>query len=454
MTGIVAACSANDPSSVSSSATTPRIGVTIVVTQNADPTPADGSSVGSNQVATSQIGESEATAQPTPVPSLPSECPVPVQNPPVPVQPAAITDTAPALAAYLSAGADVNALAGVLKSWGFIYNPSNSNNPLGAVVQAKLLPGTDQQWVAVYYDPSDKDMVTRHGDVVVFKCVGGAVQIAYQSSTDPAFEGEVLNPRLFTDEDVTGDGLGDLSFLVGDCGASTCFDRISIMTAVGGPLSNVIPDFEWVAFPTFDFVPSSNGNAQNLLVAEGYLGSVGAGPQRAVTDTWSYNGAVFTLTSRIKEPPVYRIHALQDGDEAFLDQDYASANALYRRVANDPGLQAWEGNTPLRDEAQVLAAFAYVRLMQTAAAAGDSASLQAAHDALVTAAPEKSPGELFQQLGEVFYSTYQQSGNYKQACDATTKFAERNQNTFTVLGVETFGYANYDYQAVDMCIVP
>ncbi|HEY3341964.1 MAG TPA: hypothetical protein VGK81_08095, partial [Anaerolineae bacterium] len=117
-------------------------------------------------------------------------------------------------------------------------------------------------------------------------------------------------------------------------------------------------------------------------------------------------------------------------------------------------LQAWEGNTPLRDEPAVLAKFAYVRLMETAAYKGDTASLQTAHDALVKAAPEASSGTLYAKLGEAFYKAFSETKNYAQACDTTRKYAEKNQNTFLILGQDTFGTANYDYQSDDMCIVP
>jgi hypothetical protein len=280
------------------------------------------------------------------------------------------------------------------------------------------------------------------------------MQVAYQASADPDFAGQVFNPRVFSTEDITGDGLGDLSYIVGDCSENTCYDGIYIMTAMSGTLSNAIVDFEYEPFPTFAFVPAAQGTAKDLVVNIGYVGGVEAGPQRNVTDTWSYVGSAYTLTQETKEAPLYRIHALQDGDDAFRRKDTATANALYQRVATDSSLQAWEGNTPLQDEPKVLAAFAYVRLMETAAYGGDAAGVQTAHDELVKAAPEASSGTLYAKLGEAFYKAFSETKNYPQACDAVKKYAEKNQNTFLILGQDTFGTANYDYQSDDMCIVP
>jgi hypothetical protein len=447
LTSGVVACSLNEPASAP--ATAPRIGVTMIATQPVTPIAPLPTPTLSTSDATAVVPVAETT---TPA-GVPSECSIPVQDVTPPEKPATFTATAQALAAYLSAGASVTATEELLKSWGNIFNQPGSDVQAGDVQSAWMLPARDAVVVAIYYDPADQQMATRRGDVVVFQCAGGVMQVAYQASADPTFS-EVLNPRLFGNEDVTGDGAGELIFIVGDCGASTCFDGINILAVANGAITNLIPGFEWVAFPTFDFVPSRQGAAQDLLVQEGYLESVSAGPQRAITDTWAFNGTVFTFTMRAKEPPVHRIHALQDADDAFRRNDLAAANALYQRVIGDPGLQSWQGSAPLRNEPEVLAAFAYVRLMQTAATAGDTVSLDAAHDALLMAAPEGSPGEIFAQLGEAFYNAYQQGAEYQQACDATVRFAQKNQNTFIVLGRETFGYANNDYQATDMCIVP
>src|SRR6266508_3857574 len=99
------------------------------------------------------------------------------------------------------------------------------------------------------------------------------MRIAYQASADPDFAGQMTNPRIMSTEDVTGDGLGDLSYLVGDCGENTCYEGIYIMTAVNGTLSNAIPGFEYEPFPSFAYVPALQGSAKELIVRPGYVGS-------------------------------------------------------------------------------------------------------------------------------------------------------------------------------------
>jgi len=171
-----------------------------------------------------------------------------------------------------------------------------------------------------------------------------------------------------------------------------------------------------------------------------------------MTETWSYNGAVFTLAGTLVEPPVYRIHALHDADAAFRRADYPAARGLYERVTADPSLQAWDGAAPLREEARVLGAFARLRLLELAAAQGDAAAASLAYETLKADAPEGAPGEVYGLLGETFYAVYAASADYAQACQALARLAEKTPNTYILLGAQTFGYANYDYQPRDMCI--
>jgi hypothetical protein len=440
---VLGACQSSIATNEPSSTDGARIGVTIVATQNAAPSPVPPT-----------IEPATPVQDVTPTASGPSACPAINPNAALPDKPATFTDTAAALTAYLDAGASDSVALEALKSWGNIYQATTSNELLGTVLRAKVLPGNDEQFIAVYYDPAEQQVVSKHGELIVYQCVDSKVQIAYQASADPDFAGQVFNPRVFSIEDVTGDGLGDLSYIVGDCSEDTCYEGIYIMTAVNGTLNNAIVEFEYEPFPVFTFVPAAQGTAKDLIVRVGYVGGTEAGPQRGITDTWTYVVNVYTLTQVTKEAPVYRIHALQDGDDAFRSKNVATANALYQRVATDPSLQSWEGNAPLREEPKVLGAFAYVRMMQTAAYSGDTAGVQAAHDALVNAAPANSPGTIYANLGEVFYKAFSETKNYKQACDATEQYAEKNENTFLILGQDTFGTANEDYGPVDMCIVP
>ena len=395
--------------------------------------------------------ETPAPVTPTATAAL-SACPAPA-SPTPPAKPDVFTSIADALLPYLSAGATATATRELLVSWGVIFSAPDGAETLGGVYQAKLLPGNDLQTVAVMFDPDVQMATIRAGEVAVYTCVGGAVQLTYRALADPSFAGAVGYPRVLSTADVNGDGLDELSFVTGECGASTCFDSVTVLSfQPDGGVSNLISDFTPQPFPAFTFTPAAGGATQDLSVQVGQYGSAGAGPQRRVTQTWSWNGATFTLTNSLVEPPVYRLHALHDGDTAFRKGDYATATALYQRVVSDPSLKSWDGLAPMRDEDKVLGAFALFRLVELAAIQKDAANLGPAYESLKGAAQEGSPGELYGLMGDAFYSAYTASGDYTQACDAAVSYAAKSANTYVLLGSQMFGYANYDYQPADMCI--
>ena len=400
------------------------------------------------------------TSAPTLAAMVSVQC-VPSATPATPAKPAVFTETVATLTNYLNAGASLSASVDLLRTWGYIYTDPTTKQVLGGARQVRVLPGEWPQTVLAFLDPAQTDPqnpLSRIGELAVLACVANRYQVAYQATADPIFLDLVLNPRVFSDEDVTGDGIGDLSFLTGDCGAGNCVDAITIVSTVGAAtpntLNTILPDIDFITqpYPVFQFVPSANGAAKNLWVTPGFASGAGAGPQRTFTETWSFNGSIFTQTSTLAEPPVYRIHALQDGDEAFRRKEFAAAEALYARVISDPSLQAWEGEAPLKDEARVLAAFAYARLIQIAAAKGDAAGAKAALDALQTFAPQGSSGEIYAGLGNAFFAIYSQTNDAAQACAAAIAFANASPNTYQTLGVETYGFNNADYMASDMCI--
>jgi len=394
----------------------------------------------------------ETSTPPPPTALAPaSACPAPA-NPTPPARPALFSDIPAALIPYLSAGATPTATRDLLTAWGVIFDAPEGSVTLGGVYQGRFLAGADLGTVVVIFDPDAQTPALRAGDVVVYTCADGAVQLAYRAQDDPLFAGSVGYPRVLSAADVTGDGVDELSFVAGECGASTCFDVVTILSLQAGGASNLIPDFAPHPFPAFAFAPAADSAAQDLIVHVGQYGSLGAGPQRNTVETWSWTGSVFTLTRVVVDPPLYRVHALHDADAAFRAGDFATAATLYQRVVSDPGLRAWDGLAPLRDEDKVLGAFAQFRLVELAARQQDTAALAAAYEALKQATPQGSPGELYGALGDAFYSVYTAGGNYAQACDAAVKFAEKTANVYILLGSQTFGYANYDYLPADMCI--
>jgi hypothetical protein len=394
----------------------------------------------------------EGTIDTNPGVSGNSQCPAPAQ-PPAPAKPADFKAMAGGLLAYLNTGASLEAANQVMEVWGIRYSAPGSGEPLGGIEYGKILAGEDAQIIATFYDQSQTDTTSRPGDIVVFSCTNGQYQIAYQALNDPVFEGLVTNPGVLDVSDVSGDGIMDLSFVTGDCGASTCMEGVTILSAHNAAqLRNLSPDFPFVPFPTFEFLPGKQPPARDLVVAEGLLGDPSAGPQRSITSTWSFNGQIYTRTGEMREPAVYRIHMLHDGDDALRARDHRLADSLYGSVVAEPALQGWDASPFAANEGQVLGAFAYVRLMQSAALRDDDTGVGAAFDSLQRFALADSPGYLYTQMAELYLNEWKASKDAGKACAKMTEFARANQNATRWLGIEAFGAANYDYQPEDMCI--
>jgi hypothetical protein len=65
---------------------------------------------------------------------------------------------------------------------------------------------------------------------------------------------------------------------------------------------------------------------------------------------------------------------------------------------------------------------------------------------------ETQPNSPYRQLAERFWETWGRSNNLRTACEAANTFAAANRATL-VEPLNTFGYANPQFEPSDMCIV-
>ncbi len=403
--------------------------------------------------------------------AIDGQCPTP-GSPALPSKPETMEAVLPTLTAYLNSGGNAQNIQTALESWGYVGTLSATHQTLGEVRQMSLLAHGGKQWVVTFIDPrapkaDDGSIGALPGDVAVLGCAAGRYVPVYDALHDPTFpDGIVPSPRLVKDEDVTGDGLADLSFATGECVGDACYDSLNIVSAAAGSVADSVArtddalhtiseQIEPILSPTWRFIPDPAHHPGKLLLAvEGMSHEVEAGPQRVVTDTWLFDGTVFTRTHSESAPASYRIHALQDGDDALRGKDFAAADTLYQQVVFDPQLKSWESMSNMQDEDRVLAAFALLRLLQTSAAHDDATSVQSAYEALVSAVPVGGPGEVYLRMGKVFFDTFTQTDNYGKACEVTIELARAEPDSYGQLGPETFGYSNADYAAEDMCLLP
>ncbi len=352
------------------------------------------------------------------------------------VQPASPADYPAAIREYLSAGGDVVALEGTLAAWDAL--PPGAP---GQVVAVDLTGDADPEIiVALWYVG---EAVAPSGDLLIFGQQGGSYELLYQEGYDPS--GPAV--RLLQVIDANGDGRQDVVYTVSTCGAHTCFDSLQILTWGEAGFFSLMGGRLDMPYPTYAVTPG------RIDAESGSVASVGAEPQRGYSEVWEWNGSVFTVTQQIWAPPVYRYHALLDGDYALFAGDYPAAVAAYERVIGDDALQEWGAASGAVDpdvERAQLAAFARWRLVLTYVRAGDLGSAQVAYEQLQAEYPADAVGHDVAALAEVFWGTYAVEGSVVDGCVALVVAAKQDTSVHDFFNAN-YGYANPRWEAEDIC---
>lgn len=373
---------------------------------------------------------SRSTVTPSPSPPMPPPppAPSPTTNPCPAIQdlvpPARTGDldaVADALEAYLAQGGDPDRVP---------------LEPQESLLRGDLTGDGSPEMVFGLIDP-ESPQIPPAGRLLIFTCRAGGVERMYQYAP-----GEWYGLELIAVADLTADGVDDLVFSDVSCGAHTCWHTPYVWSWVGSDFVNHVTRALQFPYPVYEV----QGGA--LVVASGGVGSVGAGPQRPLTTTLSWVGDMITVTDEVSAPPIYRYHALVDGDDAFSDGDLAAAQSLYQRVLEDETLTAWGAYTPPEEEHRWLRALGRWRLLILNATQGLLADAEAQHAAL-TADPQPGvPGYPLVALAERFWRSYRRDGDTEAAC----RYAIDTDEAPAVLDfLNGFGYANPLFEADDLC---
>jgi hypothetical protein len=340
-----------------------------------------------------------------------------------------------AIQRYLDARGDVGALETMLAEWEALPNAP------GQVIAADLTGDDDAEIVVALQHIGEA--VAPSGDLLVFGRQSGGYVLLYQEGYDPV--GPAV--RLLQVLDANEDGRQDIVYTLITCGAHTCFESLEILgweetgffSLMGGRLD--------MPYPTYTVIPG------RIDAKSGSVASVGAEPQRGYSEVWEWNGGVFTVTQQIWAPPVYRYHALLDGDYALLSGDYATATAAYERVIGDDGLQEWGAVSEMVDpgvERVQLAAFARWRLVLTHLQSGGLGGARLTYDLLQAEYPDGAIGHNVAALAEVFWGAYAVDGSVIDGCTALIVAAKEDTSVHDFFN-ENYGYANPRWEAVDIC---
>jgi hypothetical protein len=392
-------------------------------------------------LATAYVGASP-TSIPSPTASLqvtaqPITCPVPSGSPAAPALQTPATYVHDVLL-FLNGGGSPHDLQSQVQSAGL-------SPQIGMPLAQQDFNGDGLDDVAVTLLAADPSSITVPGDLYVFECIGQAYVLSYQSAPVPQFGA----PEILDARDLNADGAADLLLARESCGAHTCFSRLEALTWHSNALVNVMQgESDDLPYPSIRVVGPDPAGRFDIAVTGTGIGSAGAGPYRGITRTWVWNAAGDTLVPGpdLTLPSTYRIHVLNDADQADLDGSYAAALQLYDQVIHDNSLQDW---VDPNGERANLSAYAMFREVVTELQLNDEATALTDYQALHNAYPPASVGGAYGLLGKAFWTAYQSSGNIGLACAQAQAFAQANDTT--ILQPLYFGYANPVYTAADIC---
>ncbi len=367
----------------------------------------------------------------TPLPTAtPNPCPA-VTAIPAPERPTDFGDSfILTLREYLAAGGNPTALGEVLQVW-------EALPPDGGIPLQQDFTGDGSLEVAVAFINPLAESFPPEGMLAIFTCRNGAYETLYSYTP-----GEWANVALVGGEDLNGDDNPELVFADVTCGAHTCWHTLHVWSWDGAAFREQTAGDPSLPYPTFTLTKDA------ILASSVGVGSVGAGPQRVYTETWSWNGSVITRTATQLGPAQYRYHAFRDGDEAQRAERYADAFDAYLRVINDESLEPWAGYYSAPEERLWFTALARWRLVLLGINLGNFPDAENAYQRLQADFTAEAPGYPVAQLASRFWEAYQRLGLRPEACAQTLTAPE----VAAILEfLNSFGYANPTYTAEELC---
>ncbi len=247
-------------------------------------------------------------------------------------------------------------------------------------------------------------------------------------------------------EDINDDGQADIVWLDTTCGASTCFDTVNVRSWNGSTWADWTDGTITMAFANVDLEDiSEDGQGSEIVATGGMYGSVGAGPQRARTETWaSVGGNSYTLIDQTFSSSECLYHTVMDGNRALLNADmegFGAAEAYFTdAIGNNNLTKCWVRDNELEE----LRTFSYFRLAQIAAyqdlpeVAGD----------VVAALKELYPESEYAKLAQVWLDAYN-AGDVESACTAALAYAEETPIVWAMFA--DYGYTNPTFSAEGLC---
>lgn len=295
--------------------------------------------------------------------------------------------------------------------------------------------------VIVFTNPATLGAALTGSNLVVFDPVPGRpdrYQIAYDHNLRSGRE--TTNVGVLMVEDITGDGLREITFVEETCGASTCTSSFHSLTPSGdGYRDIVVTPIDISTTTVIDVSDQTGDGLRDLGIEGGVVMSAAAGPPRVTRFIFSAASGTMELVRSDQAASPWLVWAIIDANVAFDGGDDATAITLYDRALTDSSLDEW-----VAGESVELFALARLRRALALARSGENASAIAAAQAAATGTG------LIAELSLAFLSGFAGEANPTAGCAAFNSALVPRQTEWTAFWA-TFGTSVPAFPAGAIC---
>jgi hypothetical protein len=197
-------------------------------------------------------------------------------------------------------------------------------------------------------------------------------------------------------------------------------------------------------------------------------------PWRRGTITYKWNGEKFVALPLEYDPVQYRFQAIQDGDRAITNGNFANAQSLYQESIFNQDLEWWstqrqldtmrkvtdEGfaaiGTPAPGNPDIteyprLAAYAYYRIILLHLVQNQESEATTTYNTLRQAFGNDPYARPYVEMASAFWAAYQSTHSIYDGCAAAIQYAVEHPEILTPLGSDYHGSQSHIYVPVDVC---
>ena len=295
--------------------------------------------------------------------------------------------------------------------------------------------------VIVYTNPATFGESLTGSNLVIYDPVPGRpdrYQIAYDHNLRSGRESTNIGVLLV--ENVTSDGLPEVTFVEETCGASTCISSFHSLTRSGDGYRDIVTTpIDISTVTAIDVSDQTGDGVRDLGIEGGVVTSAAAGPPRVTRFVYSATSGSMDLVRSERAPSPWLVWAIVDANAAFDGGDDGTAITLYDRALSDSTLEEW-----MTGETVELFAIARLRRALALSRSGqDAAAIAAAQSAA-------SGAGLIAELSLAFLSGFAGEANLTAGCAAFNSALAPRQSEWTAFW-RTFGTSVPAFAAGAIC---